>query len=107
MLTSRPQGGVLTSCRWQRAKSAEHVSLWRHEQLSGAARSRRVRVPPYDGQGNFVGLAHNQLGRGGELVGDGQDARLHRVAVRVFRSPVVGDGVHTSYADGDVGYAVP
>src|SRR5215210_4603436 len=85
----------------------EHVPLGRHEEFSGAAGSGRVGVPPHDGQRDPVGLAHYQLGGGGELVGHREYARLHGVAVRVSLSPVVGDGVHAGDADGDVRYAVP
>src|SRR5215212_1689624 len=86
---------------------AEHVPLGRHEELSGATKSGRVRIPPHHGQWDPVGLAHHELGGGGDLVGHREYARLHRVAVRVFQSPVVRDGVHAGDADGDVRYAVP
>src|SRR5215211_5753576 len=86
---------------------AEHVPLGRHEELSGATKSGRVRIPPHHGQWDPVGLAHYELGGGGDLVGHREYARLHRVAVRVFQSPVVRDGVHAGDADGDVRYAVP
>src|ERR687893_1968044 len=85
----------------------EHVPLGGHEKVLPYTRGWRVRVPAHDGQGYSAGLAHNQLGSSGKLIGDGEGARLHRVAVGVPLSPVVRDGVHARHTDGDVCDAVP
>ena len=50
-------------------------------------------------------LPHHQIGRGGELVDDGDLGDLELAAEGVGRAPQVEDGHDTGRADGDVGHA--
>src|SRR5215212_207826 len=81
----------------------EEVPLVGHDQVPTGAGGRFEGVAADHGHGYTGGLGHHQLGRGGDLVGHGEDAGFEWVAMRVSLAAVVGEGVNSRYADGDVG----
>src|SRR5215211_4037935 len=69
---------------------AEQVFFGLHEEIPGRSGSRFVRVVSNDGDGYPGGLAHHQLGGGGELVGGSEHARGEGEPVGVRLPAVIG-----------------
>src|SRR5213593_2306387 len=68
-----------------RGELREEVALGRHDQVPRSALATRV-DPSQDRDRHSVELAHDQLGRPGDLVRDRDDGRAQLVAVRIART---------------------
>ena len=92
-----------------RADSAEEVLVRRPDDLGphrGGAQPG-LGHPPHDGDRDATVLAHDELGRRGQLVGDADLGGDELAAARIERAPQVDDGGHAGAADGHVGDAAP
>ncbi len=98
-----PAGRGREAAGGQRNRSSAYVRT-----ISSAtddSRSQAAVDPPDDGDGNAAGLAHDQLGGRGQLVGDADLGDLQLPARGVGGAPQVDDRGHAGAADGHVGDA--
>ena len=83
----------------KRSSCGARTSLVAH---AAASQPRGVHAP-HDGGTDARGLAHDELGRAGDLVDDRDDGDLELVAVGVGGAPKVEDRADARTAEGDVG----
>src|SRR5439155_2867179 len=105
----RPQNGserAPSSAGGVKKLLAEEIELGLDHELSSVSVTRKAQAANED-NGDPLVLAARQIGRGGDLVGDGDAARAELVAHPVRRPPEVDDWRDSGDADGDVGGSLP
>src|SRR5439155_18364557 len=81
---------------------SEEVARGIAQQRLAAVLARRQRQAPHERGGNAVELAHDGLGGGGELVGDGEDRGLQRPARGIALAEIAAQRREAGPAGGDV-----
>src|SRR5215831_19878141 len=100
----RPFPGDEDAARWteESLPLSEEISGRVAQEGAAAALATWPVEPADDSYGNTVELAHDGLGRRGQLIGDGEDGRLQHVAGGVLLAQVALQRLEPGHPDGDV-----
>src|SRR6266508_208997 len=108
---AKPSGGddLCTCARGTQASSQlrEQVAFRRHDELAGRAVPRPGAVAADERRGDAFRLPHDELGRAGQLVSDGDDRRFERTTCGIVGRAQVEERAHPGDSDGDVGRPLP